>query len=145
MTQTAPDHSLDAIAEGDAPLLETVFAMQLDALERSGLDAQTYVLVRLAALVAMDGPPASYAFTIGAAADAGVTLPQAQSVLVALAPLVGTARITAAAGNIVRAMAGIPRWATPPCRSRGAREPLTAIGPGPERHPLTPGAGRRWR
>ena len=107
MTQTAPDHALDRIAEGDTPLLETVFAMQLDALERSGLDAETYVLVRLAALVAMDGPPVSYAFTIGAAADAGVTLAKAQSVLVALAPLVGTARVTSAAGNIVRAMAGI--------------------------------------
>ena len=107
MTQTAGDHALDRIAEGDTPLLETVFAMQLDALERSGLDAETYVLVRLAALVAMDGPPVSYAFTIGAAADAGVTLAKAQSVLVALAPLVGTARVTAAAGNIVRAMAGI--------------------------------------
>ena len=107
MTQTAPDHALDRIAEADTPLLETVFAMQLDALERSGLDAETYVLVRLAALVAMDGPPVSYAFTIGAAADAGVTLAKAQSVLVALAPLVGTARVTSAAGNIVRAMAGI--------------------------------------
>ena len=57
------------------------------------------MLVRLAALVAMDGPPVSYAFTIGAAADAGVTLAKAQSVLVALAPLVGTARVTAAAGQ----------------------------------------------
>ena len=114
MTQTAPDNALDSIAAGDMPVLETVFAMQLDALERSGMDAETYVLVRLAALVAMDAPPVSYAFTIGAAADAGVTLPQAQSVLIALAPLVGTARITAAAGNIVRAMAGMSALADSP-------------------------------
>src|SRR3954452_21369835 len=106
MTQTAPDHALDRIAEGDAPLLETVLAMQLDALERSGLDAQTYVLVRLAALVAVDAPPVSYAFTLQAAADAGVTLEQAQSVLVAIAPLVGTPRIMAAAGNTLRAIMG---------------------------------------
>jgi len=113
MTQTQSDHSLDRIAEGDTPVLETVFAMHLDALERSGMDAETYVLVRLAALVAMDAPPVSYAFTIGAAADAGVTLAQAQSVLVALAPLVGTARVAAAAGNIVRAMAGITALGDP--------------------------------
>ena len=109
MTDTAQntaDNVLDRVAQGDTPILDTVFAMHMDAMERSGLDARTYVLVRLAALVAMDGPPASYAITIGAAADAGVTLEDAQSVLVAIAPLVGTARITAAAGNAVRAMMG---------------------------------------
>jgi 4-carboxymuconolactone decarboxylase len=107
MTQTAPDTSLDRIAQGDAPVLETVLAMHLDALERSELDAETYVLVRLAALVAMDAPPVSYALTLGAAADAGVSAKTAQSVLVALAPLVGSARITAAAGNILRAFVGV--------------------------------------
>jgi len=109
MTDTAQntaDNVLDRVAQGDTPVLDELFAMQLDALERSGLDPRTYVLVRLAALVAMDGPPASYAITIGAAADADVTLEDAQAVLVALAPLVGTARITAAAGNAARAIMG---------------------------------------
>lgn len=109
MTDTAqktPDTVLDRVAEGDTPVLDTVFAMHLDALERSGLDERTYVLTRLAALVAMDGPPVSYAFTLGAAADAGVTVEDAQSVLIAIAPLVGTARITAAAGNVLRAIMG---------------------------------------
>jgi alkylhydroperoxidase/carboxymuconolactone decarboxylase family protein YurZ len=109
MTQTAPntaDNALDRVAQGDTPVLDTVFAMHLDALERSGLDARTYVLTRLAALVALDAPPVSYAVTMGAAADAGVTMEDAQSVLIAIAPLVGTARITAAAGNVVRAIAG---------------------------------------
>ena len=43
--------------------------MNLDAAERSGLDAQTYLLVRLAALVAMDAAPVSYLVTLGAAAE----------------------------------------------------------------------------
>ena len=106
MTRTAQDRTLDRIAAGDTPVLESVLAMHVDALERSGLDPQTYVLVRLAALVAVGGPPVSYAVTIAAAADAGVTMEQAQSVLIALAPLVGTARITSAAGGIVRAFMG---------------------------------------
>jgi alkylhydroperoxidase/carboxymuconolactone decarboxylase family protein YurZ len=108
MTETtkSPETVLDRVAQGDTPVLETVFAMHLDALERSGLDEHTYVLVRLAALVAMDAPPASYAVTLAAAADSGVTVEEAQSVLIALAPLVGTARITAAAGNVVRAIMG---------------------------------------
>ena len=106
-TDSSPQTVLGRVAEGDLPVLETVFAMHLDALERSGLDMRTYVLTRLAALVAMDAPPASYAMTFGAADDAGVTIEEAQSVLIALAPLVGTARITAAAGNVVRAAMGI--------------------------------------
>ncbi|MGY1746946.1 carboxymuconolactone decarboxylase family protein [Blastococcus sp. SYSU D00695] len=106
MTQTAPDTVLDRVAAGDTPVLDTVFAMHVDALERCGLDPQTYVLVRLAALVAMDGPPVSYAVTLTAAAEARVTMEQAQSVLVAIAPLVGTARVTAAAGAILRAFVG---------------------------------------
>jgi alkylhydroperoxidase/carboxymuconolactone decarboxylase family protein YurZ len=104
--QDSPNYALDLVAQGDTPVLDTVFAMHVDALERSGLDERTYVLTRLAALVAMDAPPVSYAMTIGLAADAGVTMEDAQAVLVAIAPLVGTARITAAAGNVVRAIVG---------------------------------------
>src|SRR5205085_6189308 len=78
-TDNSPTTILDRVAQGDMPVLETVFAIQMDALERSGLDEHTYVLVRLAALVAMDAPPASYAVTIAAAADSGVTVEEAQS------------------------------------------------------------------
>lgn len=109
MSQIAQDSSetiLDRIAQGDTPILETVLNMHLDALERSGLDAETYVLTRLAALVALDAAPVSYGITMEAAADAGVTLEQAQSVLIAIAPLVGTARVTAAAGAMLRAVVG---------------------------------------
>ena len=42
MTQTAPDNALGRIAAGDAPVLETLLAMNLDAAERSGLDPETY-------------------------------------------------------------------------------------------------------
>jgi 4-carboxymuconolactone decarboxylase len=106
MTQTAPDNALDRIAAGDAPVLETVLQMNLDAAERSGLDAETYLLVRLAALVAMDAAPASYLVTLGAGADAGLTVEMVQSVLVAIAPVVGSARVTSAAGAIVRGVLG---------------------------------------
>ena len=106
MTQTVPDNALDRIAAGDAPVLETLLAMNLDAAERSGLDAETYLLVRLAALVAMDAAPVSYLITLGAAADTGLTVEQMQGVLVAIAPVVGSARVTAAAGAIVRGILG---------------------------------------
>jgi 4-carboxymuconolactone decarboxylase len=106
MTQTAPDNALGRIAAGDAPVLETLLAMNLDAAERSGLDAETYMLVRLAALVAMDAAPVSYLITLGAGAEAGLTVEKAQAVLVAIAPVVGSARVTAAAGAIIRGVLG---------------------------------------
>jgi alkylhydroperoxidase/carboxymuconolactone decarboxylase family protein YurZ len=106
MTQTAPDNALGRIAAGEAPVLETLLEMNLNALERSGLDAETYLLVRLASLVAMDAAPVSYAILLGAAAETDLTVEKAQSVLVAIAPVVGSARVTAAAGAIVRAVLG---------------------------------------
>jgi 4-carboxymuconolactone decarboxylase len=106
ITQTAPDNALSRIAAGEAPVLETLLEMNLDAAERSGLDTETYLLVRLAALVAMDAAPVSYLITLGAAADTGLTVEKMQSVLVAIAPVVGSARVTAAAGAIVRGLLG---------------------------------------
>jgi 4-carboxymuconolactone decarboxylase len=106
MTQTAPDNALGRIAAGEAPVLETLFQMNLDAAERSGLDTDTYLLVRLAALVAMDAAPLSYLMTLGAAEETGLTAERMQAVLVAIAPVVGSARVTAAAGAIVRALLG---------------------------------------
>jgi hypothetical protein len=60
------------------------------SLERTELDPASLILVRLAALIAMDAPPASYLLHIGPAIDSGVTLEQAQDVLVEVAPIVGT-------------------------------------------------------
>lgn len=94
---------LTNVARGSAPVLEQLAAMTLDTLDNSGLDEQTYHLVRLAALVAADAAPVSYLVNLGAAADAGVTLEQAQGVLVAISPVVGSARIASAAGKLLRA------------------------------------------
>ncbi len=107
MTQTAPESALAGIAQGDAPVLEQLVAMNLDSLEASGLDEETYFLVRLAALVAMDAAPVSYVMNLGLAADAGVTLEQVQATMIAIAPVVGSARVAAAAGAILRAGFGI--------------------------------------
>jgi hypothetical protein len=91
------------VARGSAPVLEQLAAMNLDTLENSGLEEPTYHLVRLAALVASDAAPVSYLVNMGPAADAGVTLEHAQGVLVAISPIVGSARIASAAGKILRA------------------------------------------
>jgi alkylhydroperoxidase/carboxymuconolactone decarboxylase family protein YurZ len=95
--------TLSGVAQGDAPVLESLIAMNLDSMEKSELDPRTYFLVRIAALVAMDAAPVSYMINLGLAADVGVTLEDAQGTLIAIAPVVGSARVASAAGNVLRA------------------------------------------
>lgn len=106
-SQTAPEGTLGSIAQGNTPVLERLIAMNLDSLEGSGLDEKTYFLARLAALVAMDAAPVSYVMNLGLAADAGVTLEDVQGVLIGIAPVVGSARVAAAAGKILRGAFGV--------------------------------------
>lgn len=86
------------------PLLDTLAAMTAASVVETDLDPQQLMLVRLAALVAVDAPAASYLLNIGAAADAGLTVESAQAVLTAVAPIVGAPRTVSAAGKIVRAL-----------------------------------------
>ncbi|MCK9895748.1 carboxymuconolactone decarboxylase family protein [Frankia sp. AgB32] len=104
MTTQTPERTLGAIAHGDAPVFEEIVQMHLDTLERSGLDERTYHLVRLAALVAVDSAPASYLMNLAAAQEAGLTAADAQGVTTAIAPIVGSARVVSAAGNVLRAL-----------------------------------------
>ena len=62
------------------------------------------MLVRIAALVAVDAPPASYAMNLEAAGEVGVDAEQVRGVLAAIAPIIGTARVASATGKIVDAI-----------------------------------------
>ena len=99
-----PEEALNGLAEEQSPVLEEVLRMNLDTLEHSSLDPRSYWLARLAALVAVDAPPASYVVNLAAAADAGITAEDVQGLLVAIAPITGTPRVTAAAGNLLRGL-----------------------------------------
>src|SRR5271156_1263573 len=90
--------------EADTPLLDLLGRLTVDPMETSGLDEQTLMLVRIAALVAVDAPPASYLLNLGAAGEVGVGEDQVRGVLAAIAPIVGSARIVSATGNIVKAL-----------------------------------------
>jgi alkylhydroperoxidase/carboxymuconolactone decarboxylase family protein YurZ len=90
--------------EKDTPVLDLLAAMTADSLEASTLDAKTFMIARLAAMVAVGAPPASYLLNLGAAADVGIDAETVRGVLTAVAPIVGTPRVVAASGNIVRAL-----------------------------------------
>ena len=88
----------------DTPVLDTLAEMTAVSVANSNLEAREHMLVRIAALVAVGAPPSSYLLNAGTAADVGVTLDDVQGVLVAVAPIVGTARVVTAGGNITRAL-----------------------------------------
>ncbi len=93
-----------AAEAGDTPILDLLAKMTEDSLEATTLDDQSVMLVRIAALVAIDAPPASYLLNMGAAGESGVDADQIQGLLAAVAPIVGTSRVVSAAGKMVRAL-----------------------------------------
>ena len=64
------------MAKGDAPVLEALADINAVSLDRTDLDPRSLILVRLAALIAVDAPASSYLFHIAPAASVGVTLDQ---------------------------------------------------------------------
>jgi 4-carboxymuconolactone decarboxylase len=90
---------------GETPVLDLLASMTADSLAASSLDAATLMLVRIAALVAVDAPRVSYLLNLGAASEAGLDAEQVRGVLAAIAPIVGTPRVAAATGKIVDALA----------------------------------------
>ena len=91
------DHDGDAGSEGG-------IRRWLKLAEATGLDATTFALVKVASLIALDAPPASYAWQISNALEEGVTAEDFVGVLRAIAPQVGGPRIIAAAPEIMVAM-----------------------------------------
>jgi len=90
---------------GETPVLDLLASMTAESIEASSLDAQTLMLVRLAALAAVDAPPISYLMNLGIARELEIEPAQVQGVLAAIAPIVGTARVASATGRIVEALA----------------------------------------
>ncbi len=88
----------------ETPVLDLLAQLNADAIEASNLDPEKLMLVRIAALVAMDAPPASYLVNLAAAAELEISEEQVREVLIAVAPIVGTARVVSAAGKIARAV-----------------------------------------
>jgi hypothetical protein len=88
----------------DTPIAGALLAMTAASLERCDLPDREIMLARLAALASVGAPALSYALNAGAAAGSGVTLEDAQGILVAVAPIIGTARTVAAADAIAEGL-----------------------------------------
>lgn len=95
-TEETGEGGVTALAEVNAPVFEALVQMTPDTLERSRLDQETYLLARIAALVAMDASAPSCRLTVGTAAEIVMALEKIQGTVVAIAPLAG-ARVVSAA------------------------------------------------
>ena len=95
---------LGALAMGDPDLLATGLEVRAEWKARSRLDDRSYALVKLAALIALDAPPASYIWQVGNAIAEGCTPEDIVGVLIAVAPQVGGPKLVSAAPEIMVAL-----------------------------------------
>ncbi len=95
---------LVGISVGDTQVLETAIGLRESQLEISGLDPSTFALVKIAALIALDAPPASYAWQVSRALEDGATPEEILGVLLAVASQVGGPKVIAAAPEIMLAL-----------------------------------------
>ena len=94
-----------AQSTNETALLDLLKDMTASSLDATNLDEQTLMLVRFAALVAVDAPPVSYAMNLEAASEVGVDAEQVRGVLAAIAPIVGTTQVVSATTSIAGALA----------------------------------------
>ena len=88
----------------DTPVLDLLASMTADSIEASSLDPETLMLVRIAALVAVDAAPIVVRRQPRGRRDLEIDADQVRGVLAAVAPIVGTARIVSALSKIAEAL-----------------------------------------
>jgi 4-carboxymuconolactone decarboxylase len=101
---TTTMRGLTALALGHTEGLEQAVELREVLRQESGLDPRVFSLVKIAALVAVDAPPASYFLQVQAALAEGVPPREILGVLTAIAPQVGMPRIVAAAPEVMVAL-----------------------------------------
>ncbi len=96
--------SLQGLSQGDASKLGFLQDIIANSYTESGLDPQTFMLVRMAALATLDAAPASWLMNIAVSGEAGLEPEKILGTLTAIAPVIGTARVVSAAGHILQAL-----------------------------------------
>jgi 4-carboxymuconolactone decarboxylase len=96
--------ALAELALGDPELLGEGLELRAELQRRSGLDPRSFALVKIAALMALDAPPASYLWQVSNALEAGATPQDLIGVLLAVTPQIGGPRAVAAAPELMVAL-----------------------------------------
>lgn len=98
------EDALRRMALSDERYVQDVLSMQLTNIDASGLDPKTHALVRLGALIALDGPQASFQWNASMAMASGATVDEIVGVMIAVAPTVGLARVVSCAPAVALAI-----------------------------------------
>ena len=96
--------SLQGLSEGDASKMGYLQDLIARSYTESGLDPQTFMLVRMAALAALDAEPASWLMNIAVSGEAGLGPDLTLGLLIAIPPVIGTPRVVSGAGNMIKAL-----------------------------------------
>lgn len=92
------------MANDENPVIDTLAEITAASIDHCDLAPRELMLARIAVLAAVDAPPASYLLNAGEALDVGITLEDVQGILVAVAPIIGTPRVVAAATHLFEAL-----------------------------------------
>jgi 4-carboxymuconolactone decarboxylase len=96
---------LRRLALSDVDALEATLGTVLDhRATTSTLDAKTHALARVSALVAAESAVSSYLWAVESAIEVGASEDEIVDVLTAIAPIVGLARLSAAAPRLALAL-----------------------------------------
>jgi 4-carboxymuconolactone decarboxylase len=92
--------TLRRLAVRDDRFIDALLSEEHANITLAGIDARSHALVRVAALIAMDAAPPSYMSAVEAGLRAGASHEEIVGTLIAVLPLVGVARVVAAAPNL---------------------------------------------
>jgi len=95
---------MTSVQESASPLISTISAMTRASRDNAALPEREVMLIRFACLIAADATEASYLYNLAGSSGPALTVDEVEAVLVAAAPLVGTARVVMAAERISAAM-----------------------------------------
>ena len=90
---TNPNEVLQVLSKGDLSVLNALVRMHEGSLEESGLDPQTFMLVRIAALATLDAAPTSWLVNVKVGGEVGVEPEQIVGTLIAIAPVIGSSNL----------------------------------------------------
>jgi alkylhydroperoxidase/carboxymuconolactone decarboxylase family protein YurZ len=97
--------SLQHISDNDDSAIANLVAIRIqEAVDASDLDAKTFALTNLAALMATGGDDASYLLHVTAAVDAGASVDEITGVLTAIGPNIGVFKMVSAADPLATAL-----------------------------------------
>jgi 4-carboxymuconolactone decarboxylase len=97
-------HTLRRLAVRDDRYIDALLSEEQANVTLAGIDSRSHALARVAALIALDAAPASYMSAVQAGLDAGATYDEIVGTLIAVMPIVGVARVVAAAPNLALAL-----------------------------------------